>query len=162
MADEVTVYKDEDFKERVSKSVRANIGMLIPEDEFDALVQEEVKSFFEEQHEHIVAEKETSGWKSKKRIIEAYKMTPFRKMIWDEVKSQMKDKVKENFEESEVAKAVDSFWDRSNMQKFEWNEFVTELTKEVAPLMAEKMFERIVAEAVQVSSDEVLDKIQNY
>lgn len=156
------MYNKDDFQERVTDSVRSNIGMLIPEEEFDNLVQKEIKAFFEEELEHTTVDKKVTGYNRKDKIIQSVKITPFRKMVWDEVERQLKSKLKDSFKESKVANAVDKFWGDKNMDSFQWDEYVENLTKEIAPKMAEKMFERIVAEAVDISVREVQDNMRNY
>lgn len=93
------------FKERVAESVRASFGMLIPEEDWQAMVDKEVKAFFEDTETHIELMEKHNGYvgygSATKKVLVADGLTPFRVLIWEQLHRLVKPKITEYFDTHE-------------------------------------------------------------
>jgi|SRR5271170_380828 len=91
MADVINM---ETFKKRVSDTVVAQFGSLIPEEQFTAMVDKEIKAFFEVEALQTISPKTDSWGHQTKEHELTTKCTPFRAIIW----RQLFDLVAKRFE----------------------------------------------------------------
>lgn len=82
------------FQDRVKETVRATFGMMIPEDQWDAMIAKEVKAFFEDTESNFtvseVKNNTSFGYGTPDRLVlNATGLTPFRVMVWAEIRNIM-------------------------------------------------------------------------
>jgi len=112
-----------------------------------------VKAFFETETICVV---ERPGWSSNKSTM-AYKLTPFRAMIWDELRAIIAKEIGDKG----IGIAVQTAWQNGKRKPVSWDDQIVKLAEKLAPAMASTMFERIVAESVTESVFQIQDKIRN-
>lgn len=81
MGQEVQTFNMNDLKNRVADSVKATIGMLIPNEKWDVMIDKEVKAFFEETNTPFNIAYVNSGY-SRTEVLQA-NITPFRALVWE-------------------------------------------------------------------------------
>jgi hypothetical protein len=119
----------ESFKKRVTDTVIAQFGTLIPEEQFKSMVDKEISDFFENSSASFV-------------IDSSAKCTPFRLMVWKELHKLVHDKFsKLIFQSAEFH--VNQTWGQSNFEngaKLELSEMLEKrLVENIPKMMAEMM-----------------------
>lgn len=73
------------FKNRVKAHITNSFGSLLPEAQFTAMIEAEIKEFFETPRELIFEELNRSGWSQGEKIAIKSALTPFQQMVWREL-----------------------------------------------------------------------------
>jgi hypothetical protein len=137
---ELQPFSQEDLKNRVQETIRANFCMLIPEGQWKKLVDNEIHSFFDSQSR--------SG---------EYMISPFRKLVWDELKQHLEVKVKELM-------AQEGFFDESSYypKGFDsYSDVMKALITEMVPGIINGMFSGVISSASWKAHELVQEQIRN-
>lgn len=94
---DIVQFDPEALKKRVAETIQVSFGMLIPAEQFNAMVEKEVKAFFEQETtEWIVAEKASVSWDRNGSAQLKTTLTPFRRLVWEKVQELCKAKLNEH------------------------------------------------------------------
>lgn len=160
MADnDIVKFDMDDLKKRVTESAVANFGMLIPEDTFAAMVNKEIKAFFEETSMQIVFEQiNTGSYHTPLRENTKLLCTPFRLMVWRQMLKIGHTKILAVFD-SEAFKVNLAYSGTSEPVATLSAEMEAVLVKMVPQFMAEQM-RNSFGSMVNQAKEEVLKSIR--
>lgn len=160
MAETLIQFEPDALKKRIAESVQVSFGMLIPESEWQKMVDKEVKAFFEEEGQFIWQRQEelkNSSYYGQSRYYETLKfgMTPFRQQVWECVNKLVKQQL-------ETALNVESLrtmvhW--GNEQDKELSIYLESKLAELAPKMAASMFRTLFASAVEQVKNDIRNEL---
>ena len=138
------VFDADALKKRVAESVAASFGMLVPQQQWDALVEREVKAFFEEPVQWKLSEER---YYADSTNVLKVATTPFRLLVWERVAKLCRE---------EISKALDSgklrTWaaDGTSGAEQKLGELLERKLEQLAPLMVVHFFR---AEMATVAED---------
>lgn len=163
MSDAPVVFDPAALKRRVSESVTATFGMLIPQSEWDTLVEREVKAFFEEVNDPWVIIEQRGSWNTSETQKVQSKLTPFRVLVWKHLGDLCLAKVQECLSTDKFLAIVNrEYTSGGEVQKDAMiSDFLLRKLDEIAPAMAASMFRSMFVAAVQTAKDETLTAIRN-
>lgn len=165
------------FKDVMREKILAAYVDLVPKEQLDALLSNEVKAFFSTEAMLTVSEttvkienpqydsNRSSGYSNEKYldrkcIAFGSKMTPFRQLVWSELFKHIQPKIEEVF------KDINS---RANAELDKWfadtvhptSEKVSkELFTQLSSAMASSMFQRTMAQAIATTHHNMLTSLQ--
>jgi hypothetical protein len=159
MNNDIKPFNTQQLQERVSESVRASFGMLIPEEQFDDLVCREIKAYFEEETNVEWSTRKSpaaQGWHTKDLLEAKVRMTPFRFQVWTALNELMQSKIDTVFG-VEMQAAVSPIFDGDGTQTMEayLSDMMDKKLEELAPKMAQAMFAKMFVEAVDVAKADI-------
>jgi hypothetical protein len=154
---EITFNMD-DLKKRVTASVVAGFGMLIPQEAFDEMVNKEIKAFFELNEWQVAFENVKTGTyyndtKEQTKIL----CTPFRLMVWRELQKILAKKIEEVFKSPEFGSNIS--WDHEG-QKATLSAEMEEILVKMVPRFMAEMLRNTFGSMVQQAKEEVLKSIR--
>jgi len=82
-----------EFNEKIVESLRNSIGMMLPEDKLAELVTKEFNAFLVEEVEWKV-EEQRGSWNSDAKMALVTRMSPFRKIVFDLIHTELNDKIR--------------------------------------------------------------------
>lgn len=106
------------FRRRVADHITQTFGSLLPEDQFRALVDAQVKFFFDTPREFTFKTEDiidkSRGYNDKigTRLLLNTKITPFQQMVWELVKEHVSERLKQYFADggnSEIEKYLNQW-----------------------------------------------------
>ena len=150
------------LKKRVSETIQASFGALIPESTWQAMVDKEVKAFFEEPGAEWIVEKRGDGrWNSTDTITTLQsKMTPFRRMVWEKVQELCKAKIESLLNGDTLRGYVDNYsGPDGRTTKVELSDYLEKKLVEIAPAMAVTFFRGAFGAAVEQAKQEIRTEI---
>lgn len=142
------VFDADALKRRVAESVAASFGMLVPQQQWDALVEREVKAFFEEPVTWNLAEERIYYGQAGVSVLKVA-TTPFRLLVWQQVAKLARE---------EISKVLDSgklrTWaaDGTSGAEQKLGELLEKKLEQLAPLMVAAFFRQemaLVADSVK-------------
>ena len=155
---DVIQFNMDDLKKRVTASVVAGFGMLIPEAAFNEMVNKEIKAFFEDTSAQIAFEQiRTGSYNNDTREQVKLFCTPFRLMVWKEMHKIIEKKIKEVFDSPEFKAQM--VWDGNEQKASLSDEMEAQLVKMVPQMMAE-MMRNTFGSMVMRAKEEVLKSIR--
>jgi hypothetical protein len=95
---EITTFQH--VQDKIKESVKVQFFNLLPDEAFQKLIQEEINAFFEVKNEEYVLK---SGSYNNSTLVA--KISPFRVLVWDQVKELTKVRMKELLESPEFKEA---------------------------------------------------------
>lgn len=123
----------------VKDRIKATFVSLIPDDQWEIMVQKEVDAFFNSEETLVFAEKDKykdGSWSPTKYATLEIKQSPFRALVWEHCKEMtytiLKEKVNKEY-----------YSDVWNGNGYDIKEGMKEVISEAAPLAAAKFFEAI-------------------
>jgi hypothetical protein len=121
---DIQIASNADLKKRVTETVRASFGMLIPETEWQAMVDKEVLEYFNADAEFVVVElheevtEKASTWSTHQRTFDkkvgvglAKQMTPFKVQVYAEVSKLVRKKLETFLSSGEFKTEVMTLYD---------------------------------------------------
>lgn len=162
MPDAITPFDPDALKKRVSETIQASFGALIPEATWQAMVDKEVKAFFEEPGvEWVVAEKHSGGYGSQNTTYTLQsKMTPFRRMVWVRVSELCKAKIDNLLTGDTLRSHVNNYSGHSGRDaEVELSDYLEKKLNEIAPAMAVTFFRGAFGAAVEQAKHEIRNEI---
>lgn len=138
------------LQEKVSSVTKNAMFTLMPDEQFEALVQKEIKAFFEEESKKVEITKQHSGYNQPNRFSVAATVTPFRAMVWSILVQEYSTKLAE-FKESEQWKTgLTQVWE-GNKQVWEGtlDEAMQKRFEAMSLNMAQSMFQNMMLSAVE-------------
>ena len=158
---EVTQFDPNALKKRVAETVQSTFGMLIPEDKWNSMVEQEVVAFFETEENLVWQRREehtNDPWCKKYYHELIYSMTPFRLMVWQALKEQITERFKKVIDDDKFRSYVTFSQDGEETEITAWMEKKLE---EIAPKMAAAMFKNVFAAAVDQAKNEIKQEMTN-
>ena len=132
------------FKERVAESVRASFGMLIPEEDWQAMVDKEVKAFFEDTKTHFELIDKHNGYvgygSASKKVLVAEGLTPFRVLVWEQLHKLVKPKITEYFNTHEDWMTCPEF----ETGQAALSDMLEKKLDDMVPLLVKSMFKGLI------------------
>lgn len=150
-----------DFKEKVTSKVRDTFMDLIPEETLNELVQKEINDFFNVTSEkfRIVIENRNFGYSNSGSASVEMMVSPFRALVWEEVKSLVMPSLKKIFEsenwKTEVA------YDNMGKQEVRVSELLDAKLEQYVTVMAKAMFQQAFGAAVEASKMDIDQQVVN-
>ena len=129
---------------RVAAQVTNSFGMLIPEEQFSAMVDAQIKAFFETP---TTLTFERAGAYSDTYVIKGGKVTAFQMMVWNLVRPMVEVKLLEYMDEGEGKKALDGFL-KDLFEAKEFNDQQVVGVQRLMIAMCAGMFEQMGVQAV--------------
>ena len=83
------------FKQRVHDHIVSTFGSLIPPEQFEMMVNAQVKAFFEDEREWTLKQDGHYGHNFNVNM----RVTPFRQMVWERVRKEVNDQLDKQFAE---------------------------------------------------------------
>ncbi len=145
MTDTPIVFDQAALKQRITDSVQASFGMLIPAEQFKAMVDKEVKAYFEEDIGFRV-ESVASGWGRDSHHDLVARMTSFRRAVFDAVSAQVKVLLEKELNGDRFRAIVAGQY--GGGEAAELSTMLTAKLDDIAPKMASTMFRDLFAGAV--------------
>jgi hypothetical protein len=150
------------LKKRISETVQGTFGMLIPQEQFEALVKQHVSEFFEREEFFDVFEvtgsKDLYGRNNDKLKLRKA-MTPFKAQVWEHCAHISRVALNEYFErESNVLKD-------KMMSMFETREFAGTVSNSVAAIASkvqEAQMKAVIYQATKILGTVVGASMGNY
>ena len=134
----------EDFKTKVSNRVRDIFMDLIPDDTLNEMVAKEIKAFFENA-DQTYRVREGTGYGAVKQF--ETMCSPFRLMVWNEVRTLVEPKLQTIFNSEEWK--TETIWNSdTHMTEVQISELLDAKLEKVATLMAKNMFQNMFSQAV--------------
>lgn len=158
MSNEVQQFDVSALKQRVAESVQSTFGMLIPEDQWNALVAKEVSAFFDEEKEMKIQEVSIDGSYNRSKGVILQGMTPFRNLVYQEINNIVQQKVKDQFNNKEWL--ATQTW-TNNMPTGQLGTALESKLEAMAPTMVAEMFRGVFAMASISAKNEVLASLGN-
>lgn len=155
----------ETIKDKINERVKVAFFEMLPDEKFQKLVDDELKAFFEATSEQFSISKTDRDY-----YTNTYHLTtpisPFRAMVWAEVKKIVADKFKELLSDEEgLFTMMSGQWDNYGNQKLELSENLKGLLKSLTLDMAQNMFSNMFAQMFDSMSaglnQTIDDKIRN-
>ena len=158
-------FKPEQLQERITETVRTNFGMLIPDDQFQALVQREIQAYFDEATEvnWVTERSDNRGYFSNNDLLKIkLKMTPFRFQVWSEIRKLMDSKIEMLFN-TELSATTTQVCDNYGNQTMEayLSDRMEKMLQKLAPKMAEQMFSVMFVDAVNAVKADLKNELAN-
>lgn len=159
---EMTAFDPKAIQEEVASKVRGTVLDLLPDSQFQALVEKEWKAFFDEPSEKINITSHSGGFGSDQRYVVTASVSPFRNMVWGSMIQQFTPM---------MAKLTESEEWKCNIQR-QWNDNKEELVVTTGELMQAKfeahansmaanMFGNMMAMAVEQMKQELNTVLAN-
>ena len=145
---------NQDFKERVTNKVRDVFMELISEETLTELVNAEIKAFFEVESSTYTS-RSLGGYGNQREFVTS--CTPFRLIVWEEVRKQIQPKLQEVFDSD--AWKTETFW-VGNEQQTQINELLEKKLESMVTKMAASMFHNMFAQAVQGAKWDLQNDVQ--
>lgn len=123
-----------EFTERVTESLRAQIGQLIPQESLDKMVADEVKAFFFECDTPFTVI--AGGYNSRDKIVA--RITPFRALVWDLCRSTFEKQIKATLESEELSAKITATYNGHE------NHIKAELTKTQTAMLSAALPDMLV------------------
>lgn len=169
---EQRLYTPDDLKRRISDSVRATVGMLFPEEQWDVMIEKEIKAYFEDVAEAFeivsVVEKQNgySGYSSTENVRHklARKVTPFRAQVWRAISEQLNNKIDAFFQSDAWKVVINQMWDNDTQSLETKAQLSAELDKKLeglAPKLVGELFRAVFANGVQLCRNSLLDELRS-
>jgi len=95
------------LRDRVAAQVTNSFGMLIPEEQFSAMVDAQIKAFFETPT--TLTFERGGGYNSDTYTLKGAQVTMFQMMVWNLVRPMVQAKLQEYMNQGEGKKALDGF-----------------------------------------------------
>lgn len=151
-----TLANNTEFAARLRDSVRAQLGLLIPEDQWDEYVQKEVAAFFTENSLFKIKEVRTknSYGHDTGQVMESLEcsVSPFRLMVWEEVHKIYKERIKDIFASPEFRDPVKVVWGtHSERITAELTEKQEAMLREAMPDMMVNVLKGMMGVAIQTA-----------
>lgn len=131
------------LRDRVAAQVTNSFGMLIPEEQFSAMVEAQIKAFFETPTSLIF---ERNGY-SDTYTIKGGQVTMFQMMVWNRVRPMVEVKLLEYMNEGEGKKALDGFL-KDLFEAREFNEQQVMGVQRLMIAMTAGLFDQLGTQAV--------------
>jgi len=164
MSAEAPVIFDQDaLKKRVSESVSSSFGMLIPAEQWQAMIDREVKAFFDTEikYEFTKAVSDNrSSWSSGPDVY-ALRMgiTPFRQMVWAKVQALCVAQIETILSSEKFMGCITEAWG-SGSYEIQLNEVMEKKLLELAPKMAAEFFRTGFASALGSIKETIKQEIR--
>jgi hypothetical protein len=158
---EITKFDGKDLEKRVTDTIQATFGMLIPDDVWESKVQAEILAFFEEDIEFSWSEcykKEGYSSSSKVQVLST-KITPFRQMEWAILQQMAEKRLNEAMCDPDFN--VVSSWDSGTI-KYSISEMLNTKLDELAPKMAKELFRDMFGSAVVSVKQAVVNDLKGH
>ncbi len=163
MPNDIAPFDPDALKKRVSETIQASFGALIPEATWQAMVDKEVKAFFEEPGaEWVVAQINGSYQRDALHTLQS-KMTPFRRMVWEKVQGLCSAKIEAVLNNDTLRGYVDN-WSGPDGRtvKIELSDFLEAKLNEIAPKMATAYFRAAFGASVEQAKQQIRDEIAQH
>lgn len=153
-----------DFKEKVTEKVRATFMDIIPEEALNELVQKEINDFFNVTSENFTLKVTANrfGYNNGNDAEVEMRVSPFRHLVWQQVRNLVDPALKGIFESEEWKTEV--AYDNLGKQEVRINELLDAKLEQYVTIMAKAMFQQAFGAAVEASkadtSQQVIEKLQ--
>jgi len=170
---EVTPFDPNRLKEALQERVRQQFLEVIPEDQWDAMIQKEIEAFFVDSHYVKITEEEKKqpGYYNSHKTYTArhINMTPFRSMVYEElwklVSKRLQDALTEEKFFATVMPDTLSTQDVTGSNdlnvimggEVKMDEFFKSIMESMAPIIVREMFSSFFAQ----TADQVRQMLQN-
>ena len=156
---EIKTFDGKALEQRVSDTIRNTFGMLIPDELWEAKVAAEIQAFFECELSYVWTEQpKTSEYYNRDKVQKLeIRITPFRQMVWEELRKELSQKIKEYYERPDFTSIVG--W---NGVESHLSAYLDQKLAEIAPKMAERMFRDMFASVVVQAKQEVISQLTDH
>jgi hypothetical protein len=142
------------FVDKVKEKIKNTFADLIPEEQWDEMIQKEINSFFEDKQKITISEikKYANGsWRNEEFLVKEMEISPFRAMVYAECIQKTNQTLKETIDKTYFTE----IWDKNG--KVITEEFKTVIT-ECGPAIAAKFFSNLIG---QMTSDMRMSLMNN-
>lgn len=154
MGNEVEKFDPATLMQGVKDRIKATFISLIPDDEWDRMVNSEIDKFFEPTKMKISsAGRQSSGYgygntrdKFESDTIIELEMSPFQQIIWDMCAEKAREKLKAKLE-------TEYFENQWELKEETINEKLKQVMVEATPLVMHKMFEKMTLSAASIARE---------
>lgn len=136
MPEEIEKFDPSTLMQGVKDRIKATFVSLIPDDQWDAMMQKEINAFFEPQQFSRKWKDEYDGWKHKYTLESDGTESPFRALIWDKCFEKCMEKIDQII-------TKDWFGNQWPITDENMNENLKKAIVEAAPIAMLKFFEGI-------------------
>jgi len=162
----VVQFNPEQLKARIAETVQSTFGMLIPQEQWEEMINKEVKAFFEHtkewEWESKIHSYSSSNYHNPKEYRETLKIhvTPFRAEVWQAIREYLKSEIEKVLNNSNLK--TNTTWDGSNKGIEEFtSDYLNRKLEELAPSMAKAMMSNIFGEAVKEAKEQIRNELGN-
>lgn len=159
MPDAIAPFDPDALKKRVSETIQASFGALIPEATWQAMVEKEVKAFFEDPGAEWVVTQINGSYQRDALHTLQTRMTPFRRLVWEKVQGLCKAKIEELLTDGTLRGYVNNYSYDGKPVEVQLSEFLEKKLSELAPKMAETFFRGAFGVAVEQAKQEIRNEI---
>lgn len=157
------VFDPNALKQRISDGVRTAFGMMIPDEQFQALVEKEIAAFFDEDGLDYVFEevdKNPSSYNSSKYERLKARVSPFRLLVWKAVSEECVTRIKALTEDPEFKSRIDVLWkDGRDEHVTQLTERQEKLLEQMAPTFVPMMFRHMFGSMLLQSHDQLRNEM---
>lgn len=160
MSTVIAPFDPDALKKRVSETIQASFGALIPEATWQAMVDKEVKAFFEDPGAEWTITTINASYQRDALAILQSKMTPFRRMVWEKVQELCKAKIEALLNGDTLRGYVDNYSGPDGRTTIvELSNYMEAKLVEIAPKMAVTFFRGAFGAAVEQAKNEIRNEI---
>ena len=148
----------ENFMDKIREKIKNSFVELVPDETWDAMVQQEITAFFEKPVEFKV-ESKSGSWNQPNTTFynfgdEETKPTMFRTMVWGMCIEETEKHLKTEYVQNLMKFALDEEKDEATGQ-------TKNLIKDAIPLMVQKYFENIAMGMTNQLANMIRDNVHN-
>ncbi len=162
--DSPVVFDQAALRKRVTETVTASFGMMIPEDQWQSLVEREIKAYFEEPTDMVFVEGEapTMHWgnavgQARRDAFKA-RMTPFRLLVWTAVTDHCHAHLQGLLGGEKFRAMMNTVYGNGDQTvEVQMSEWMGKKLEQLAPKMAMHFF----AQALVMATDEAKNRIRS-
>lgn len=166
--EEVAVFDQEALKKRVTETIQTQFGMMIPEKEWTALVEKEVKAFFEAEGADLLIGEEREDIRKTGYYAERVKTTvrcacsPFRAIVWDYLREITRTKVETLLQGEKLKSVISSTWEGEYEHvEAELGTMLEKTLEGLIPEMLKQMFRGIVGQGAEMIKEQIRIHLAN-
>lgn len=148
---QVAQFDPKKIQEKVASNVKAMMFDMLPEEQFQAMVEKEWRAFFEEpQQQFDVTSYSSGGYLAPQKHKVACAVTPFRAMVWGAIVEELLPMLKKTMESEDWKVQMTDVWDgKESEMQVAVNENMEARFEKMAVKMAASMFREMMGLAVQ-------------
>jgi hypothetical protein len=157
---------NQDYTQKIKERFKYIMIDLLPADQLDAYIQNEVNAFFTDTDAKFTITEKTERVYSSNKIVREFGVScsPFRLLIWQELNTLVMAKIRELTESNELKASIYSSIDDTGYVEYEealGDRWEKKLEAHIQTL-AKDMFRSMFTQAVMTAKEETVKEIQNH
>ncbi|WP_396180189.1 hypothetical protein [Flavobacterium sp.] len=151
MSNDLTTFQQ--VQEKIKESVKVQFFNMLPDEAFQAMIEKEIAAFFEVQGAEFTIKRGSSSYDHAKLVAE---VSPFRIMVWEQVKTLTTARMKDVLESEEFRQACMGAGQESQLKDCALSRYDA-----LAVAMAGVFFQRVMGEAMFQAKNDVYNSLQS-